>query len=46
LICRRAGGDGQSIGGGLYNAGLDSYYGELALVTYDWDAATETFVQI
>jgi hypothetical protein len=28
------------------NAGLDLFYGALALDTYDWDPATETFVSV
>jgi hypothetical protein len=36
-------GGGNTLTGG---AGLDLFYGDLALDTYDWDPASETFVQI
>jgi hypothetical protein len=40
------GSDGDGLGGGRAltgSAGLDLFYSNLALDTYDWDPATETF---
>ena len=34
---------GNTLNGG---AGLDLFYGDLALDAYDWDPATETFVPV
>ena len=28
------------------NAGRDLFFGDLALDTYDWDSATETFISV